>query len=147
MENLKEKLLQDFKQALKDKDGLKKDIIQVCRAAILQVEKDKQVELDDLAIIDILNKEWKKRQEALKLFSADHVDAIEKLKAEISVIEIYLPQRLSSEELRLIVAEEIKLQGATSLKDMGSLMKALSIKLQGKADGGDINKCIKDLLS
>lgn len=147
MSDLKTRLLEDFKIALREKDLIRKDAIQGCRAAILQVEKDKLITLDESGVLEVLNKEWKKRQDSLSMVGDARPDFAEKLRYEMQVIETYLPAKLSVEEIREVVQQEIEKLGVTSMKQMGLLMKNLMPLLKDKADGKTINEVIKSLLN
>ncbi|MHB1485693.1 MAG: GatB/YqeY domain-containing protein [Saccharofermentanales bacterium] len=140
--SIKEQLLEDFKTAMRDKDTLKKETIQICRAAILQVEKDQKIELDDASVLDILFKEYKKRSETLAELG-DREDIIAKYKAEMAIIEQYLPKQLSESEILEIVKETIAEVGAQSPRDMGKLMQALQPKIKGRADGKLVSQLVK----
>jgi uncharacterized protein YqeY len=142
---IKEQLIDDFKTAMRDKDTLKKDTIQICRAAILQVEKDTRSELDDAGVLDILSKEYKKKSETLKDLG-DREDIITKYKAEMAIIEKYLPAQLSEAEVLEIVKQTIVETGALSMKDLGNVMKVITPKLKGKADGKLINTLVRNQL-
>jgi uncharacterized protein YqeY len=143
--SIKEQLIDDFKTAMRDKDTLKKDTIQICRAAILQVEKDTKSELDDAGVLDILSKEYKKKSETLKDLG-DREDIISKYKAEMAIIEKYLPAQLSESEVLEIVKQTILETGALSVRDLGNVMKAITPKLKGKADGKLINTLVRNQL-
>ena len=145
---LKEKLMQDFKDAMRDKDELKKNTVMMIRAAILQVEKDTQKELDDNSITEIIAKELKKRKDSLEeIQKTDRQDMIDQVNSEIAIIKAYLPEELSEEELTSIINETIAEVGATSMKDMGKVMQAAKAKTTGRADGKTINEIVKKLLA
>jgi uncharacterized protein YqeY len=145
---LKEKLLEDLKNCMKDKNVVRKNVVQMVRAAILQVEKDKQITLDDNQIIEIIAKESKKRKDSLVDYEkSGREDLINEIKEEISVLAEYLPKQLSTEEVEQIVAEVIKEENATSMKDMGKVMKAAKEKIGAASDGKTINEAVKKLLS
>lgn len=145
---LKEKLLADLKNCMKEKLELRKNVIQMVRAAILQVEKDKQIELTDEQIIEIMAKEAKKRRDSLVDYEkSGRTDLIAQIKEEISIIEEYLPKQLSKEEVKEIVKEVIEQTGATSIKDMGKVMKAAKEKIGAASDGRTINEVVKELLA
>lgn len=145
---LKEKLMSDLKDAMKEKEVLKKNVVQMIRAAILQVEKDKQVELEDNQIIEIIAKESKKRKDSLTDYEkSGRQDLIEQIKAEIEIISAYLPKQLSKEEITNIVKEVINETGATSIKDMGKVMKSAKEKCGAAADGKTINEIVRELLN
>ena len=145
---LKEKLLEDLKNSMKEKNTVRKNAIQMVRAAILQVEKDKQIELNDEQIIDIIAKESKKRKDALGDYEkSGREDLINEIKEEIQILAEYLPKQLSIEEVENIVKEVIAEQGATSIKDMGKVMKTAKEKIGAASDGKTINEIVKKLLS
>ena len=145
---LKEKLLEDLKNCMKDKNVVRKNVIQMVRAAILQVEKDKQITLDDNQIIDIIAKESKKRKDSLVEYEKSaREDLINEIKEEIEILAEYLPKQLSIEEVEVIVKEVIKEENATSMKDMGKVMKAAKEKIGAASDGRTINEVVKKLLS
>lgn len=145
--SLKERLLEDMKNAMKDKDVIKKNTVQMARAAILQVEKDNRITLDDDGIIDIIAKEVKKRREVLPDFEkSGRQDLIDNLKAEIDVLLQYLPQQLTEEELEVIVRQAIQETGATTVKDTGRIMQAVMPQVKGRADGKMINMIVKKII-
>lgn len=144
---LKEKLLEDLKNSMKEKNELRKNVVQMVRAAILQVEKDKQIELSDEQIVEIMAKEAKKRKDSISDYEkGGREDIVENIKKEISVIEEYLPKQLSKEEVTAIVKEVISEVGATSIKDMGKVMKSAKEKIGAASDGKTINEAVKELL-
>ncbi len=132
---LKEKLMSDLKEAMKEKQILRKNVVQMIRAAILQVEKDKQIELDDNQILEIIAKEAKKRKDSLEDYEkSGRQDLINQVKQEIDIISKYLPKQLSKEEISSIVKEVIIETGAMTIKDMGKVMKAAKEKIGAAAD-------------
>lgn len=145
---LKEKLLEDLKGAMKEKDEIKKNTVQMVRAAILQVEKDKGVTLEDNQVLDIIAKESKKRKDSLADFEkSGREDLISSVKKEIEILSQYLPKQLSKEEITTIVKDIIEQTGATSIKDMGIVMKEAKQKMGASADGKTINEVVKELLN
>ena len=145
---LKEKLLNDLKDAMKAKDTNKKNAVQMVRTAILQIEKDKCIEVTDEQIIDIIAKEVKTRKDSLVEFEkAERQDLIDKTNSEISVLEQYLPKQLTDEELELQVKEIVEKVGATTIKDMGKVMKEAKVTIGAKADGKRINEMVKKILA
>ena len=145
---LKERLLEDLKNCMKDKNVVRKNVIQMVRAAILQVEKDKQITLDDNQIIDIIAKESKKRKDSLADYEkSGREDLINEIKEEIAILSEYLPKQLSNEEVEAIVKEIIETVGATSIKDMGKVMKSAKEKIGAASDGRTINEAVKKLLN
>lgn len=145
---LKEKLMSDLKDSMKNKEALRKNVIQMIRAAVLQVEKDKQVELDDKQIIEIIAKESKKRKDSLVDYEkSGREDLINQIKEEIDIISVYLPKQLSRDEITNIVKEVILETGADSIKDMGKVMKGAKEKIGAAADGKTINEIVRELLN
>lgn len=145
---LKEKLLSDMKESMKNKETVRKNVIQMIRASILQIEKDNQKEVNDDEIIQIIAKEAKKRKDSLADYEkSGREDLISEIKEEIKIIDEYLPEQLSTEEIEKIVAEIISEIGATSMKDMGAVMKAAKEKIGASSDGKTINEVVKKLLS
>lgn len=145
---LKEKLMEDLKDAMKNKNEIKKNTVTMIKAAILQVEKDKQVTLEDDAIIEIIAKEAKKRKDAIVEFEkAGREDLINQTNEELAIIKGYLPEELSTEELTRIIEETIAEVGAESMRDMGKVMQAVKTKTAGRADGKTINEIVKSKLS
>ena len=145
---LKEKLLEDLKNCMKEKKVVRKNVIQMVRAAILQVEKDKHITLEDEQIIDIIAKESKKRKDSLTDYEkSGREDLINEIKEEIAILAEYLPKQLSIEEVETIVKEVISEVGATSMKDMGKVMKSAKEKIGPASDGKTINEVVKKLLS
>lgn len=144
---VKEKLLEDLKEAMKDKNIIRKNTIQMVRAAILQVEKDKQITLTDEQVIEIIAKESKKRKDAESEFEkSGREDLIKQNKEEIEILAEYLPKQLSVEEIEKIVEEVITETGATTIKDMGKVMKAAKEKIGAAGDGKTISDTVKKLL-
>ena len=121
--SLKEKLQEDLKSSMKNKDTVKKSVVTLIRASIKQYEVDNRVELEDDAIIDLIAKQLKQRRDSLVEFEkANRDDLVSETEAEIEVLKEYLPQQLSEEELNEIVKATISEVGATSMKDMGKIM-------------------------
>ena len=144
---LKEKLLADLKQSMKDKNVVRKNTVPMVRAGILQIEKDTGKEVDDNKIIEIIAKEMKTKKDAIKDFEkAGRQDLVDQTNDEMKVLEEYLPKQLSKEEIKEIVEKVIKDVGATSIKDMGIVMKEAKAKIGAGADGRTINEVAKELL-
>ena len=132
---------------MRDKNVIRKNVIQMVRAAVLQVEKDKQIELNDEQITEIIAKESKKRKDSLSDYEkSGREDLIEQINKEIEILKVYLPEELSIEEIRKIVEESIAETSATSIKDMGKVMQAAKSKAAGRADNKVINDIVKELL-
>ena len=144
---LKERLLEDLKVSMRDKDVVRKNTVQMVRAAILQIEKDTGTEVDDEKIIEIIAKEMKKKKDAMPDFEkAGRQDLIDQTREEMAVLEEYLPKQLSTDEIKEIVSKVIAETGATSMKDMGIVMKEAKAKIGAGADGRTINEVVKELL-
>ena len=144
---LKEKLLQDFKDAMKEKNELKKNTVMMVRAAVLQIEKDTQKEVLDDQILEIIAKEVKKRKESLADYEkSGREDLIRQINDEIAILKGYLPEELSEEEIRKIIEESIKETGATTIKDMGKVMQMAKTKAAGRADSKIINDIVREFL-
>ena len=144
---LKEKLLEDLKNSMKEKNVVRKNVVQMIRAAILQKEKDNQIELNDEEIMQIIAKEAKTRKDALPDYEkSGREDLIKEVKEEIAIIEEYLPKQLTKEEILPIIQEIINKTGASSIKDMGKVMGVASKKLAGLAEGRAISAKVKELL-
>lgn len=145
---LKEQLLEDMKTAMRDKDSVRKETIQMVRSGILQVEKDQKVTLDDEGVITVIAKEVKRRKDVLPDYEkSGRTELIDGIKAEIEVLLHYLPSQLTEEELEPIVKETIEETGAVSMRDMGKIMTAIMPKIKGRADGRTVNEMIKKILS
>lgn len=144
---MKEQLLNDLKEAMKNKDDIKKSTVQLIRASILQFEKDKQIEADNNKILEIITKERKTRLDALADFEkADRQDLIDKTRKEIEILEGYLPKQLSDDELKFEIANIINQVDAHSTSDMGIVMRAAKEKIGSRADGKRISTIVKEYL-
>ena len=118
------------------------------RAAILQVEKDKQIELNDEQITEIIAKESKKRKDSLADYEkSGRQDLIDQINEEIEILSEYLPKPLTTEEIEKIVEEVIASTGASTMKDMGMVMKEAKTKIGPAADGKTINEIVKQKLN
>lgn len=145
---LKERLQEDWKQALKSKDKLKADTISMAKAAILLVEKTDGSKLEDDAIIDVLAKEVKMRREAVLEFEkGNRQDLVDQTNAEIEILLEYLPQQLNEEEIEEIVRMAVNETGSNSIKDMGKVMAAVTPRTKGRADGKLVSTIVKQFLS
>ena len=144
---LKEKLLEDLKNSMKEKNVNRKNVVQMVRASILQIEKDQNIEVDDNKIMEIIAKEAKKREDALQEYKkAQREDLVSQLEEEIKVLEEYLPKKMPREELEVKIKEIIEKLGATSMKDMGRVMKEAKEEIGLSADGKTINEIVKQML-
>lgn len=144
---IKDKLKQDLKTAMKEKDSIRKNVVQLIKAGVLQVEKDKQITLDDEGVLDVIAKQLKQRRDSLPDYEkSGREDLIAQLKREMDILMEYLPAQLSEEELVEIVKEAVTSTGASSVKDMGKIMAAVMPKTKGRADGREINRIARELL-
>ena len=144
---LKEKLMEDLKEAMKSKNEIKKNTVQMVRAAILQIEKDKGIQVEDDRILEIIAKEVKTKRDAIKDFEkAERQDLIKQTNQEIEVLQQYLPKQLSREEIKVELEKIISEIGATTMKDMGTIMKEAKAKMGASADGKTINEVAKEIM-
>lgn len=145
---LKEKLLEDLKESMKGKNVIRKNVVQMVRAAILQIEKDKKIEVSDSQIVEIIAKEAKKRKDALEDYQkSGREDLIEQMNQEIKILNEYLPKQLTDEELTQKMQEIITELGATSIKDIGAVMKKAKETIGAAANGKAINEVAKKILN
>ena len=146
--SLKEKLNEDLKQAMRDKEVVKRDSIRAINTMIKQIEVDERRVLDDAEVIKLIQRGIKQREEAISQYSAaSRTDLVEKEQSQIDVFMIYLPKQLNDEELEAGMKDIIQEVKAESIKDMGKVMGAASKKFAGVADGKRINEMVKKLLS
>jgi len=146
--SLKERLHEDWKQALKAKDKFKATTISMARAAILLKEKTDGSVLEDEQVIGIISKQVKQGHESILEFEkGNRQDLVDQSNAEIEILLSYLPQQLSEKEITEIVRASIDEVQAKSMKDMRSLMSVLGPKTKGKADGKLVNQIVKQFLN
>ncbi len=148
--SIKHQLTEDMKQAMKDKESgkLRLSVIRMVRANIKNVEINDKKELGDEDVLKVLMKEVKMRQDSLEEFEkAGREDLVMQAKEELAVLRAYLPEALSDDELKSVVAEVIAAVGAKGPSDMGKVMPAVIAKTQGRADGRRISAFVRELLS
>jgi len=162
---LKEKINQDLKDALKEKKELEASVLRLINAAVLNKEKEKRFkvskekpdisaeelkvesQLTDEEVIEVISSEAKKRKESVESFEkGERKDLAEKEKKELEVLQRYLPEQLSEEELKALTKEAADKVGAKDIKDMGKVMAELMPKVKGRAEGGLVSKVVKELL-
>ena len=146
--SLKEQITEDMKSAMKagDKDRLK--VVRLILAAIKQVEIDKRIELDDAAVLGVLEKMVKQRRDSVEQFQKGNRNDLADIElAEIEVLEEYLPEQLSDAELGALVDEVISTTGAESIRDMGKVMGAIKSQAAGRADMGAVGAMVKAKLN
>ena len=147
---LKQQLMADYKEAMKNADTVRKNTVNMVRAAIKQHEVDQRVELeDDADIIKIIKKQVKMRTDALEDFAkAGRDDMVEGYKKEIEILQAYLPEEMSAEQIADKVKEVAAKMGITDgMKNMGALMKGVMAEVKDAADGSAVNKIVKDFLN
>ena len=146
--NLKDRLKQDLKDAMKAKDTNKRDAIRAITTMIKQVEVDQRVSLSDDEVVKLIQKGVKQREDAIEQFKAgNRDDLVEKEQYQIDIFSSYLPKQLTDDELLAIVKDIIAKVGATSMKDMGKIMPKAKEQVGAKADGKRINQAVKQLLN
>ena len=145
--SLKERLFDELKESMKSRDTVKKDIIQMVRAGILQVEKDSKEVLDDSGVTSVVAKELKKLNDVLPDYiKSGRQDKIDEIKRKIEILKSYLPEQLTEAEIQKVVSEAITSVGATSMKDMGAVMKTVTEKVKGAADNKVVSEIVRKTL-
>lgn len=146
--SIKDRLQEDWKQAMKSKDKFRSSTISLAKSAILLVEKTDGVKLEDEQVIEVLAKEVKQRSEAILEFQkGNRQDLVDTANAEIEILKEYLPQQLSEEEIKQLVKEVAEEVNASSMKDMGKIMSELKPKIIGRADGKLVSSIVKEYLN
>ena len=145
---IKDKLKDDLKAAMLEKDTVRKNVVQLIKAGVLQVEKDKKITLDDEGVLDVIAKQLKQRRDSLPDYEkSGRDDLIAQLKREMELLMEYLPAQLTHDELVEIVRDAIEETGASQIKDMGKIMAVVMPKTKGRADGKEINAIARELLA
>ena len=146
--SLKERITDDMKTAMRAKDSERLGTIRLLQSAMKQKEVDERIELDDVAIVAIVDKMIKQRKDSIAAFEqAARQDLVDKEKAELAVLSAYLPERLSAQELSDAVLAIVKELGASGPGDMGKVMGAVKTRLAGKADMGAVSAAVKAALA
>lgn len=146
--NLSERLSEDMKQAMKDKNKVRLSVIRMVRAAMKNQEIDSGTSLTEEDVLALIQKELKQRRDSLQAFeSAGRADLVDEVKAEIEVLITYLPEQLSEDELRQLAQDIIRDLGAVSKADMGKVMGQLMPKIRGRADGKVAQTVVQSLLN
>jgi hypothetical protein len=144
---IKTQLNDSMKDAMRSGDEVRKRTVRMALAAVKQVEVDKRIELDDTAVINLLQKEVKNRRESLEeARKANRADLVEANEAEIKVLEAFLPKAMPAEELRALVQAAITETGAASPADMGKVMKTVMAKVAGRAPNDMVSAVVRELL-
>jgi len=146
--SLKERITEDMKTAMRAKDSERLGTIRLLQSAMKQKEVDERIELDDAAIVAILDKMIKQRKDSIAAFEqAARQDLVDKEKTELAVLSAYLPERLSAQELTAAVQAIVTELGASGPGDMGKVMGAVKTRLAGKADMGAVSAAVKAALA
>ena len=146
--SLKAQITEDMKTAMRAKDSVRLGTIRLLQAAMKQKEVDERVELDDAAVIAIVDKMIKQRKDSIAAFEgANRQDLADVEKAEVDVLKVYLPERMSEAEVTAAVQAIVAEVGATGPGDMGKVMGAVKSKLAGKADMGLVSAAVKAALT
>ena len=147
MSQLKQTLSDSIKASMKARELERVKVLRNVQSVVKQIEIDRQTELDDAAVLEVLQKQLKQRQESLGIFTENGRDDLAaKEQFEIDVINEFMPAQMVDDELAALVNAEIQAQGATSMRDMGSVMGALKSKTAGRADPATISKLVKNAL-
>lgn len=147
MSAIKQALTDTIKVSMKARELEKVKVLRNVQSVIKQIEIDRQVELDDSGVLEILQKQLKQRLESLRVFTENgREDLAEKEQFEIDIINEFMPQQMSEEELAAVVNAEIAKQGASSMQDMGKVMGALKAQTTGRADPAVLSKLVKQAL-
>ena len=146
---LNENIFNDYKEAMKARDSLKSSVLSFLRADMLNLATAKKKDvLDDAEIVVVIRKQIKQHQDSIEQFTQGaRLEMADKEKKELDILKSYLPAELSAEEIKQLMEEVIIAIGANGVKDMGKVMKELSIKLAGKADGRLVSDLVKQRLS
>jgi hypothetical protein len=145
--SLKDQLFNDLKQAMKDKDTIKKEIVQMVRAGVLQIEKDQKIEADDAVVTQVITKEIKKLSDVIPDFQkGGRDDLVEEAEKKITILKAYLPEQMSEDEIKEIVKTAVAETGAASPKDMGKVMGAVTAKTKGRADNKLVSQLVREAL-
>ena len=147
MSQLKQTLSDSIKASMKARELERVKVLRNVQSVVKQIEIDRQTELDDAAVLEVLQKQLKQRQESLGIFTENGRDDLAaKEQFEIDVINEFMPAQMDDDELTALVNAEIQAQGATSMRDMGSVMGVLKSKTAGRADPATISKLVKNAL-
>ncbi|MFH0790684.1 MAG: GatB/YqeY domain-containing protein [Candidatus Omnitrophota bacterium] len=146
---LEEKILDDYKQAMKSREALKVSVLSFLRAEIISLAvARKKNKLDDVEVVGVVRKQIKQRQDSIEQFNkGGRHDLADKENKELEILKLYLPEELSQDEIEKIIGEVISLTGAQGMKDMGRVMKEVNAKISGQADGKLISGLVKGRLT
>jgi uncharacterized protein YqeY len=146
---LEEKILNDYKEAMKSRDALKSSALSLLRAEMLnQAIAKKKDKLDDTEIMAVIRKHIKSRQDSIEQFTkGGRQDLADKEAKELAILKSYLPQELSPEEIKAVIEEAVASTGAQDIKDMGKVMKEVTAKIAGRADSKSVSDLVRVRLS
>jgi uncharacterized protein YqeY len=145
--SLKDRIQEDLKDALRQRDSDRLKVLRMVKASIRNAEIDKHEDLDDQEVLGVLVKAAKQRRESIEAYrEGGRDDLVSVEQGELDIIESYLPQQMTEEELREYVAKAIEEMGAQGPKDMGRVMKHLMAELKGQADGRMVNSIVREFL-
>ncbi len=146
---LEEKILNDYKDAMKARDSLKSSVLSFLRADILnQATAKKKNKLDDVEVVMVIKKQIKQRQNSIEQFTkGGRLEMADKEKKEWEILKAYLPPELSESQIKSLIEEAIAATGSNSMKDMGRLMKELAVKIAGQADGKLVSELVRQRLN
>lgn len=145
--NLEKKLMEDLKTSMKKKDTIRKNTITMVRAAVKQIQVDERREVSDEEIIEIISKQLKEKRLAIEDFKkGNRDDLVDLTNKEINILLDYLPKQLTEVEVEEVVEDSIKEVGASSMKDIGLVMKTVMPKVKGRTDGNIVSKIVKEKL-
>lgn len=144
---IKNQLNDSMKDAMKSGDEVRKRTVRMVLAAVKQAEVDKRTELDDMAVMNLIQKEMKNRRESMEeAKKANRADLVEANEAEIKILEVFLPKAMPAEELRALVQSAMEETGASTPADMGKVMKAVMPKVAGRAPNDIVSATVRELL-
>lgn len=145
--SLKETIEKDLKKALKNKEKLKLSVLRMLLASVKNTEIQKQHELSDEEMLDVITREIKSRRDSVEQYREGGREELAKREgAEIEILESYLPEQISEEELKKLVEATVAQTGAQTIADMGKVMGALMPRIKGKADPSQASQMVKSLL-
>jgi uncharacterized protein YqeY len=145
---LKEKITVDMQDAMRSKDSEKLNAIRLLQSSIKQKEVDDRVEIDDTMILNIIEKMLKQRRDSIEAFKkANRNDLVSKEEFEVKLLQTYMPEPLSSEDVEKEIDGAIKAADAKSMKDMGTVMSAVKLKVSGRANMAEVSQKIKEKLT
>lgn len=146
--SLQDRLVEDIKDAMRQKDELRRTTLRMIRSAIQYEEIAKREPLDDIGVVDILSRMVRQHQESITEFQrGNRPDMVEREEAELEIVRNYLPEQLSGDEIAELARKIISDVGAAGPGDMGKVMGQLMPQVRGKADGGEVSRVVTELLA